>query len=416
MEFNVDEQLLHQVDPKIIERYCEEIKDPATAKALLLRRGQKVGDYTCAFSPQDKTQFMLFVLEENKSIREVKILDPTIWSGSPYDTVYENLRYPILPDGSRMQPGEVHSTLMGYKHVAVLKTLDGVTDGTAISFLGVVQRFISWLRGHKGTIRLDPGLIFKILGHSFGLLGTSSYWYKGANAVRERECIVDYEGFSSAMGRGIIMQDIIDELSSSQLDPSIQQKIAQTCRLAYVTQAGCNNPSMQDLLALLAQECPITLMTGWAGHSVNITLTKTHLIFTNKGDGAGKQPGMHLYRIKGEVTEKTLKKLCAFNQQDQFPLPQNQHQSELAALLQLEYVETYKAGYQKVGCCVFANNRLCLKAATLLLGVDATAADQEFKAAKQRMREKWLETLFLLIDCEAEDPNLKKNYIFVCSV
>lgn len=403
-------------DRKRLLNYCEQVGGKDEAIKLLETKGKEPGDYTFYRHDSARDEFTLCVLDNKKQVQEVVIGDATIYNGDIYHAVYDSLLYPILPDKPKASAAAIHNTWLGYKNRALYKEMDGEGEPKHSTAIGLMQNFAEWVKGlaKDKRIRFSPAVYFKIVGHTFGLLGKYSFNYKGANTKTPQKYEVNYEGFTDDMGRSIIMQDILQDLKHAQFPADVKKKIEQMCRFAYVTAKVRTNPSASQLMDLLNHDIPITIFASWNGatdgHAVNITMTKKRLFFTNKGDGAGRNPGMRDFAIKGQVTEAKLSQILKLNQAAFFPA--DGRTSELEKILELDCVKVHKASYQKVGCCVFANNRLSYRAAALLLGVDEPTALKEFQAAKQRMRLYWLDAFFALVDKEEEDESLKNELYF----
>ena len=162
-------------------------------------------------------------------------------------------------------------------------------------------------------------------------------------------------------------------------------------------------------------------MTGWPRHSVNLTLKlgtepgeKDRIVYTNKGDESGENPGLHVFEITTEITLEILEELISSEGKGFFPKPQNlgtpADTSRLTTLLGLKYEKTIPTSYQKGGYCTFASNR-AIRSALILLGEERS---KDFhKSFVQKSRMFWLKTVFKVIN-HTHDKALKQElYFFV---
>lgn len=114
---------------------------------------------------------------------------------------------------------------------------------------------------------------------------------------------------------------------------------------------------------------PVTLGSGWRGHSVEITLHNGYLIYTNRGEtldeSSGRMPGnMMVYKINGKVTKEVIEKLLSRDNKeneakkaDQMKYIENSGPNTMVGELGLELVDVVEKKGQKVGNCSWANTK-----------------------------------------------------------
>jgi hypothetical protein len=417
-ELQVNINLRYQPESHLLESYAQSVGSQENAFNLLKNKG----DY--AIFNMVGNNFEAAYIDDDHQVKVVSFSHPQKVGGNIYKHEYEKLKFPQVPKGSQVNRSHLHDCITGFKFLSLVKTLDEADKNDDYELpIGVLQEFLGWLEKcpeeidkKKIHFRFNPGIFLKVIGHTFGLLGQHTYLYKGATSNHPKICHVSFEGFNASLGKKVVMKDIKDYvLQFSQFSSTTKEKITKMCEKAYVVDS--RHPSdreLNELMDLLNQDIPITIMGGWEGHSVNFTLNKKkkELFFINKGQHCGISPGLHKFKIGQEITKDVLFQILQLNHASDYPNG-GSTENRLSNILKLEHLETVKSSYQKVGCCVFASNRLCLKAAALLLEEPFELVQDESKSFTFLNRMRWFNCLITLIKKEEYDEHLETELYFV---
>jgi|GEM_PF-6436061 len=409
----LQKNLHYQPDERLLESYAQSVGNKENALKLL----KKVGDYVIFNMIKDN--FDVAYVDDDRQIKVVSFTHPLKVNGNVYKPEYEKFKRPQVPKGNQANSSDLHACMIGFKFLSLVKSLDRAASNSDCDLpMGVLQDFMSWLEKcpkEEIKFRFNPGIFLSVIGHTFGLSGKHAYQFKGASDIFPGTCEVSFEGFSGSLGKKVVMQDIQDYLQFSQFSDATKDKIKKMCEKAYVIDHSYGRPpsdaELTELMNLLDQDIPITVIGGWEGHSVNFTTTKQELFFINKGQHCGISPGLQKFKVGQEITKEVLLQVLQLHHPSDYP-NEGSTQNTLSKILKLQYLETIKSSYQKVGCCVFASNRLCLKAAPLLLGEPFEKVQGESKEFTFFNRDRWFNWLMILIKKEQSDKQLETELYF----
>lgn len=377
------------------------------------------GDYVVGRVTQ--FEFKVFYLDESLEIQEFLFTNPNIAKKYFIDD-FDKLKRPIIPSElhNKINPTEVHDALLYCRNKSLMNDLDLYDRDNQnqeitihrIKTIGFFHYFLDWLKEHDGKVRFNPNFFLSCFGHIFSFKGRFSFNFTGSDFCT-KSTTVDFEGFNGYCAKNIIMQEILNYIPKLKVDEEKQEKIALMCNHAYTVGQG-QNPSLETLLQLYKNGVPITVMTGWYGHSINITLGNGYLLLNNKGEGSEDNPGMIKYKISTEVTLESLSQLMQLREKKCFSRNSNS-QNDLEKIFGLEFQEVVTSRAQTTGNCTFASNFGSLQAALIILGSSKEDAKSIYKQFKHEVRLNWLSTMLELVDKYSEEE-LQSQLFFTLAI
>lgn len=210
-------------------------------------------------------------------------------------------------------------------------------------------------------------LQFSWVGHVFGLKGKFQIGGKEEN----------FEGNYPILSASWIADANIRYLESNSLIPKEDKDLLKEMSLSSVEYACvCGESSekidktAQKIVDDIDKGKPVSIPTGWAGHTVNVTIYKDMLIYTNRGERGSRNADQVIYKINGKIDKNAIIKLIDSSQLDKKNNPDKFEYFENKGLINdfnLTPIAVIDKVNQKVGNCTFANTKGGLQAAAFAM-------------------------------------------------
>ncbi len=339
--------------------------DVDSGKTFLMQNGTKTGEYVIC-KGSESYEYIAFILKDDKAVQRVEFKNPYVVHGRCYMPEYLMLASPLLPPGVSLPENKtkLHNTLLNWKSRSFLKTLKHFSKDadkqnqishffSELSWNGCQKEMISWISYFTEKINFfNPLYFLKVFAHHFGLKGS----FKD----------IDLEGFDNKQAQFEILDNIKTYLPNSTLMDNEEKEVVYKAyqRMLFYNKFSENElgkkAKAEAMFKDIENGLPVTIATGWPGHSVNVTLTKSYLIYTNKGSREKGRAGSTIYRIEKPLTPEIIEEILKGGTETFFT-------QELVEKLELDNIRFHERVDQAVGNCVFASNKSFIKNILMIL-------------------------------------------------
>lgn len=402
--------LFEPTEAVAVEDFC--FKNEEEAKRALILQGQKPGDFAIGLLDWSQNQYKVYFLNEQNHIAHIEISNPYIWNGNIYKSEIDQFRNPILPEKVVTTSNKtiLRHIMINWRHKSLFQELECCSHISnsedqfvkafyKFNWVGCQKELLAWLDHLRQSFAFSPAYFLKVFSHHLGLSGR----FFGLNM----------EGFTNRAAMCELLDNGIDFLTSVESRGMPERLLLlRMCQAAVRYNDRNDLSAKQAMLKELNENLPVTIATGWLGHSVNVTLSHNYLVYTNRGARSCGDAGSIIYRITKPVTTEILGKIQEASSEKFFT-------EDLIRELGLEKVAFIEAKDQGVGNCAIANNKAFLKSALMILQLEKGAYDvklgQSAKAHHRQfskfIRESQIKGLLIMLKRGKFNPQEMKNIL-----